>query len=85
MLITMLRSTSRREALSCCAGAKALIQSIGQSGHKTGWLRERFTGQSAVKQEKDPLALWGGSPGPSGQGAVTYSKISVYGHLNRTN
>jgi hypothetical protein len=36
------------------AGAKAHIQSIGQSGHKTGWLRERFTGQSAVKQEKDP-------------------------------
>ena len=45
------------------AGAKALIQSIGQSGHKTGWLRERFTGQSAVKQEKDPLALWGGRLG----------------------
>jgi hypothetical protein len=24
-----------------------------------------------VKQEKDPLALWGGSPGPSGRGTVT--------------
>jgi hypothetical protein len=49
------------------AGAKAPIQSIGQSGHKTGWLRERFTGQSAVKQEKDPSmgrtprSFWPGS------------------------
>jgi hypothetical protein len=29
-----------------------------------------------VKQEKDPLALWGGSLGPSGRGAVTFRSIN---------
>nr|WP_323050527.1 JAB domain-containing protein [Caballeronia mineralivorans] len=30
-----------------------------------------------MKQEKDPLALWGGSLGPSGRGAVTAASLIV--------
>lgn len=44
------------------ARVQALTRNIGESGHKTEWLLEQFIGQSAVKQEKGPLAPWEDAP-----------------------